>query len=288
MKVGINARVEEFNGEENLFRSLHEAGFDCIDFLAKQEFDDDAYIKKILSLSKRYNIEISQTHLPIWINSSEEEFLSDNFVNRVIKGIYCTAKLGVQYAVVHPYVPQGMECFLLGRPYDYSLYREKNFQLNMAFFERIAPAAKNAGVTLCIENLFAHDLVLSQHVASACSDPTETLAYIDKLGEPFAACFDTGHLNLHGGDPVQFIKTLGSHIRVLHINNSFGKELRGYDWHLMLGQGDVDFAAVLRSLYQIGFNGTFSFETHLDKDLKYFQLEYLAKTARRLIELYYE
>lgn len=288
MKIGINARVEVFGGEEDLFRALHEAGFDCIDFLAERNPDDNTYAKKILSLSKRYGIEISQTHLPIWINSSEDEFLSERFVGSVIKGIYRTAELGVRYAVVHPYVPQGMERFLMGRPYDYSVYREKNFRLNMEFFGKIAPAAKDAGVVLCIENLFAHDLVLGQHVASACSDPAETLAYIEELGAPFAACYDTGHHNLHGGNPEQYIKAVGSHLKVLHVNNSFGKELRGFDWHLMPGQGDVDFPAVLGALRKIGFDGTFSYEVHLDKDLKTFQLEYLARAARRLIELYFK
>lgn len=288
MKIGINGGPFILSDDGKSMELIARSGFDCIDYFAEPGVvDTSGEAKTMRKLCSRYGVTISQTHLPIKPECTEEDFLSDEYVGSCISGIRRTAALGVKYAVVHPFVPRGMEMFEMGLAYDYAKYREHNFILNMRFFEKLKPVAESEGVVLCIENLYAHDWILHCHVPSACSDPHETLAYIDALGKNFGACYDTGHHNLYGGSPAEMCAVLGKHLKVLHVQSNYGQRERGLDWHMIPGVGDLDFAELLHSLHKINYEGVFSFEVTTKSDLRDLQYDYIAKAARRYIELYY-
>ena len=265
MKIGIDASQRWFDGDlEKMFSTLHDVGYSAIDDLGVKtstDAEEKEYCKKYVSLANKYGIEIAQTHAPFLINRPESEFLSDEYINSVRESIYRTQRLGSKYLVVHPYCPQGLDFFVNARTYDYGKLIDHNKEVNLQFFDKFIPALKETGVMICIENLFAYDILLQRHVKGVCGDADETNFYIDRLGEEyFGACYDSGHLNHFAGDETEYIEKLGKRLKVVHLNDSFGKEFYGMDWHLMPGQGDVSWDKIAIALKKIGYKGVANFE----------------------------
>ena len=266
MKIGITLGENHFATRKEWLSTLKNCGFDAIDYTGRDlgklsPSEEKEYCEQLKKDVADYGIEISQTHAPFLINRPESDFLSDELYGQVKAAIERTARLGVKYIAVHPYVPQGMDFFLNARTYDYSKVIDHNKEVNLRFFSRFTPLLKETGVKICIENLFAYDVLLQRHVLATCGDADEANYYIDELGdENFGCCYDSGHLNHFGADEENYIRKLGKRIKILHLNDSWGKDFYGMDWHLMPGQGDVNWSKVASALKEVGFDGVASFE----------------------------
>jgi sugar phosphate isomerase/epimerase len=109
---------------------------------------------------------------------------------------------------------------------------------------------------LCVENLEAlpFDLavpLLERHGASIC--------------------LDVGHLAWQGGGELAFLERHGERVREIHLHDAVppspgqGKGARD---HLPLGQGELDYEALLRKLDEIGFDGCVIIENNSEADLR--------------------
>jgi inosose dehydratase len=101
----------------------------------------------------------------------------------------------------------------------------------------------------------------------------ETSAEVDWLMDRtdpalIGLCLDTGHFTFGGGDPVEAVRRLAGRIGHVHFKDCHGptaerSRSEGWDYFQAvrrgvfceLGQGDVDFAGLLRELRSIGYNG---------------------------------
>lgn len=291
-RYSINVTERQFDNDlEKMFKTLHELGYGAIDGLGSTPISDNpaeekAYCEKYVSLAKQYDIQLYQGHAPILINRPEEEFLSKEYRDRFLSRLQRAARLGIKYVAAHGYVPEGLDFFRNERNYDYKQLEPHNREINLEFFNQFVPFLKQEGMKLCLENLFAYDMMERHHVASTCADPNETLYYIDQLGEDcFGACYDSGHLNHFGGDEYAYITTLGKHLKLTHFHDSWGKEFHGMDWHHMPGDGDVNWEAVKKGLNDIGYTGTISTEMYLRPEkLKYVRLRYIVDSFKLLME----
>lgn len=286
MRIGITVEEKDFGSADEMFLALRRNGFGAIDYTGQRvgelsARDEMQYCKMLKDAAAKHDIFWSQTHTPFLINRPEDEFLGREYYARVVAAIERTARLGAKYMVIHPYCPQGLEFFINARTYDYSELIEHNKEVNLEFFSKFIPTLGKEGVVMCIENLFAYDVLLQRHVLSACGNADETNYYIDELGEDcFGACYDSGHLNHFGGNETEYIEKLGKRLKVVHLNDSWGKEFYGMDWHLMPGQGDVSWEKIAAALQKIGYKGTASFELGVRKGLWYLpQLEYIGKVG---------
>jgi sugar phosphate isomerase/epimerase len=111
--------------------------------------------------------------------------------------------------------------------------------------------AARAGVTLCIENLSEH----VDHFAPAFRQSpglcmTLDLGHGEILSRPNAA-FD-------------FITHFPDRIRHVHLHDNHGGSSVEDDLHLPIGEGCIDFAAILHKLWATGYSGGFSFEIKLE------------------------
>ncbi len=290
MRISTITSEFDYGGSiDKMFETLQSCGYSAIDYIGQglgkfNETEEQDYCNRLTASAERYGFIIGQTHAPFQINSSEEEFLGDWLRNITEKAIERTARLNAKYLVVHPYVPQGLEFAINARPYDYSKLIEKNKELNLKFFSQFTPTLKATGVKLCIENLFAYDILMQRHVLSAGGDADEMNYYIDQLGdENFACCYDSGHLNHFGANEGEYIRKLGKRIKATHFNDSWGKDFHGMDWHLMPGQGDVNWDEVAKALKEIGYEGTANFEIGPRKGKFYIpQLKYIAEVGHAI------
>lgn len=112
---------------------------------------------------------------------------------------------------------------------------------SQAAIRELIPNAEAANCKIAIENVW-NQFILT---------PTEAARYVDEIGSPWVGWhFDIGNCVTYGW-PEQWIRILGKRILNLHIKEfskakSFGVEL---------GEGDIDWPAVVIALREIGYDG---------------------------------
>lgn len=99
----------------------------------------------------------------------------------------------------------------------------------------------------------------------------------DVLLEFLAACdqdnlgvnFDPANMILYGcGEPLPALAQLGPHIRSVHCKDAKWSDKPGETWgeETPLGEGDVDFAAFLKVLDEIGYDGPLTIEREIPQE----------------------
>lgn len=165
-------------------------------------------------------------------------------LEKMKRSMHAASLLGAKFWVVHPLMPFGLQD---GK----SKQEQQTREVNLAFMHRLLTAAKQEGVTVCLENMPFHDFSLSS--------PTAIVDFIEEMNDAsFAMCLDTGHANVceQWHSPAQAIRAYGQHIKVLHVHDNKGKR----DEHLTPFYGTIgwkDFSAALRDT---DFQGVLSLE----------------------------
>lgn len=117
---------------------------------------------------------------------------------------------------------------------------------------QLEPTAAEAGVTLCVENVWSKFLL----------SPIEMRSFVDQFqSEHVGVYFDVGNVRAWGY-PEHWIDVLKDRIRAVHVKNyetsdSLGT-LHGFTDDLL--QGDVDFDAVKAALKRISYSGPITAE----------------------------
>lgn len=199
------------------------------------------------------------------------------------KNIAICGFFGCQYIVVHSYTERDR---LTGG----TLEQER--AINMGLYTSLIPAAKEHGVTVCLENLFYTDG--NKRFNGSCSHAREAVQYVDDLNaiageEVFGFCFDSGHATLCGENTYDFIHTLGSRLKALHLHDNYGMS----DDHLHPYTGMMRWDYLLAALREIGYTGGLNFETFvygsvhgktLPEKVRPIMLKYVADIGHYFVE----
>ena len=148
---------------------------------------------------------------------------------KVLRGLEVTAALGVDTLLVTP-GRIGPDC-----PYDDAYYNA------LGALRSISPQVAAIGVNLALEYVWNWFLL----------SPLEYRRFLDDVDCPqIGFFFDSGNMVLQGY-PEQWARILGRHLMMVHL-----KDFRRADhsWP-PLGQGDVDFPAVMAELRRLGYDG---------------------------------
>jgi sugar phosphate isomerase/epimerase len=81
--------------------------------------------------------------------------------------------------------------------------------------------------------------------------------------------FDPANMILYGcGQPIPSLKKLGSFVRSVHCKDAKWSDQPGITWgqEMPLGQGDVDFAAFINALAEIGYRGPLTIEREIPRE----------------------
>lgn len=111
--------------------------------------------------------------------------------------------------------------------------------------------------------------VFHPHCSTWIEAPHEVARLLDMTDpELVGLCLDTGHYRFGGGDPVEAVRKHANRIKHVHFKDCHpvvASQARQERWEYNfavgrglfceLGQGEVDFAAVLNALYDIDYNG---------------------------------
>ncbi|MDY7039860.1 MAG: sugar phosphate isomerase/epimerase [Chloroflexota bacterium] len=134
---------------------------------------------------------------------------------------------------------------------DPRFMRTEDIARKLELLETWMDHANRAGVTLCIENLSEHAdhfTLAFQRLPELCM--TLDLGHGEILSQPNAA--------------FGFITSFPGRIRHVHLHDNHGGSDVKDDLHLPIGEGCIDFAAILRELRAADYDGMFSFEVKLD------------------------
>lgn len=279
LEIGVQTKnvVTDENPRDG-FEMLREAGFSCADFSlndylantvlysfqvndffdkSRQELEE--FFAPHKAAAKAAGIRIHQMHMPypMYVPGGKRE-LNDYLMNVVApKSMSVCAFFGCQYIVIH-----GFKLVKnLGS-------EEAEWEETERFIHRIAPMAKEMGITICIENLYGS--VGGHMVEGPCCDVRKAVQRIDRINDQYKAevlgfCFDTGHANLVRLDFEEFIKALGFRLKVFHIHDNDGAS----DLHQIPftftktreNQPSTDWQGFIRGIKAIRFQGALSFET---------------------------
>jgi hexulose-6-phosphate isomerase len=125
-----------------------------------------------------------------------------------------------------------------GAPYDVA-YANAMDALN-----ELKPVAEETGVSIGVENVWNKFLL----------SPLEFRDFLEKIGsDQIGIYFDTGNV-IATGYPEQWIHLLGKHIKRVHFKD-FKRDVGNLDGFCDLLEGDVDYAAVMKALREVGYNG---------------------------------
>lgn len=277
--IGIQTKNVIYDDEPlRGFEMLKKAGFNCVDFslnsyltnksLYKQElntfFDQtegalERFFAPHKSAAESAGIMIHQMHMPYpnYVPGGSRE-MNDYLWNVVApKSMEICAFLNCPYMVVH-----GLK---LARNLG---SEEAEWRQTERFLDRIAPIAKELGITICIENLYTS---IGGHIIEGpCCDAVKAAERIDRINaryqeEVLGFCFDTGHANLVGLDFEEFITILGDRLKVLHIHDNDGVgDLHQIPFTFTKtreNKASTDWEGFVRGLKQIGFDRVLNFET---------------------------
>jgi len=116
--------------------------------------------------------------------------------------------------------------------------------------EIIVNKAEKLGVRLCLENMTPQ--------CRAFFKPDEFEEIFKKFPSLYMT-FDTGHANIDCKEEkrgLNFIHKFKHRVLHIHVSDNKGKK----DDHLPIGQGNIDFQEITRSLINIGYNDTVTLE----------------------------
>ena len=280
MKIGMTAGA--YHPDLRVFleeiKILKKHGFDCIDYqgflettaelfeLSDEAFD--AYLLEQKRMLAEVGLSISQVHGP-WrwpAQDATEEDRAERF-EKMAKALRGTAVLGCRYFVIHNLMPYGRV----------DEDRDVVMSINRSFFAALAEVAQQHGVVICLENMPFADQYLAR--------PRDMLAFVKELNhDSIRMCLDTGHCTRVGVSAAEAVRLLGTeYLRVMHVHDNDGEK----DRHWYPFEGKTDWRAFAEALREIGFDGTLSIESKVEKglSLEQYDLEIrkLANCARNIL-----
>ncbi len=102
-------------------------------------------------------------------------------------------------------------------------------------------------------------------------EPVDVLIrFLDDVGRGnLFVNFDPANMILYGaGEPLPALEHLGSRVRSVHCKDATWSDRPGDTWgrEVPLGEGDVDFAAFLKTLQRIGYDGPLTIEREIPQE----------------------
>ena len=278
MKTGIISFYFNKYGVKEGARRMREHGYDCVDYqnfvntetdffkLPEKEFEK--ILKEQRAIIEGEGITVNQVHGP-W-RAPQRDLESADKAERfeaMSKSIRGAAYLGSDKMIIHPLMPYGG---------DSPDHPETVKEINLEFFTRLAEVGRENGVVICYENM--------PFIGFPISSYTDIYDMVKRVNSDyFKVCIDVGHCLTLSHSPADAVRYIGKDVYALHVHDNDGTA----DQHLIPGQGIGDFRELTRALYEIGYEGVYSLETHIKADSAEEQLrrEYeLAALAKILVQ----
>lgn len=215
-------------------------------------YDWEHRIDDIGEAAARLGVEFSQAHLPyadlfLYSKPCEERTVA-LFREMTRRGVIACGRLGVKWAVVHPFTDT------IHAEFD----NEVNLATNREFYTPYVELAAKNGTGIAFENMAEFSLEKAKR--RYCTTADELIALVDSFDNPAAGiCWDFGHANSVYRDQTDALRRIGSRLKATHVQDNKGQ----VDGHLIpFVGGNVKWEAIMPVLREIGYAGDFIYETH--------------------------
>jgi sugar phosphate isomerase/epimerase len=191
------------------------------------------FVRELRNIGESYGMVCNQSHAPF---PSEPKMPMD-FIKRAIE---CTAEAGGQICIIHPRALSPLET-------------------NIEFYNNLLPFAKQYGVKIATENMWAWDREKDESAFAACATSKSFCEHIDSVNDPYlVACLDIGHAEMRGSGEgaAKMIRDLGPRLQALHIHDND----QWHDSHQIPFSMKIDFEEVVKALKDVGYSGYLTLE----------------------------
>lgn len=253
LSTSLNVFASKNETYENKIKRAYECGFECLDLNVTDYMNGDTFyssanwrenMKKIKEYADSLGVKFTQSHAFCFCLPEPED--SDY---QIKKSIEASAIAGVPWVVLHPWQTD------LNNKSDI-------LQKNIEIIGEYAEYAKKFGTGIAVENMARRIYWFGEEQANKAFWSADDLIYVvDALNEKYGnvgVCWDTGHANLSMKSQYGDILKLGKRLKTLHIADNDGQ----YDDHTAPFMGYIDWKEIIRALSDIGYEGTFNYETH--------------------------
>ena len=246
-------QTEFLSAKYGLVRAVEmmiEAGYPAIDITmwdaSACPFTDDyqEVATKLRAMADAKGVRFIQAHAPF--------ARYDRYINELVpllpRAFEFCALLGIESIVVHP--------LMNGHYYG---HEQEHFDMNMKFYQALAPLARTNKVKIALENMWDRHSVTGRICDHVCADPHELCRYYDTLNDPevFTVCLDLGHVALCGREPEDAIRIIGrERLGCIHAHDVDYVS----DLHTLPGAAKIKWDNVARALGEIDYQGSFNME----------------------------
>ncbi len=218
------------------FKMIKDAGFDGVELNRPDAISLDELIKASASAALPVAGVIDSVHWGKPLSSPDAKVREQGF-NGLKLALQEAGELGCDRLLLVPAV--------VNKDVSYADAYTRSQEL----IKRAVPFAEKAKCRIAIENVWNHFLL----------SPLEAARFVDEISSPWVGWhFDIGNVVTYGW-PEQWIRTLGPRVLNLHIKE-FSRKKRDAEglwkgFNVELGEGDVDWPAVMRALDDINYHG---------------------------------
>jgi sugar phosphate isomerase/epimerase len=191
------------------------------------------WMPELLMMKEKYGITYL-AHYPNEDNPFDVGILSERFVPRIKSLIDLSDKLAIRKSTMHFWIdrrwaPGGL------------------IPLKIELLKEIVRHASRSGIVICIENL---------------SERAESFQVAFDAIDDLRMTLDIGHAQLLAkkNTSFSFIEHCFERIAHVHVHDNHGGTSVKDDLHLALGEGSVDYQAIISSLLRSGYDSTITME----------------------------
>ena len=191
-----------------------------------------SFARKLKQIGLDNGIECNQGHAPFPSIPQSIDWLK--------RAIECVAEAGGDICIIHP--------MNNGTP-----------QENAEMYFKLLPFAKEHNVKIATENMWNWYENAEHSTFAACATPESFNAHLDAVNDDYlVACLDIGHAEMKGSETSapEMIRGLNKRLKALHIHDND----KLHDSHQLPFSMNIDFAAIVDALQEIGYDGYLTLE----------------------------
>ena len=254
ISTSLNVYNEREQDYKKVLQRAYNCGFRCFDFnpgdYVNQEenfYTSENWrenLKEIKAFADALGVKFTQSHAYCFVMPEPEDV-----EYQTKKTIEASGIVGVPWVVMHPWIT-GLED------------KDAILKENVRRFEPYMEYAKIWNLGIAIENTPGKRFWFGEkHTSEAFFRADDLIRLVDVLNEKYdnvGICWDTGHAHLSMESQYDDLMKIGKRLKVLHIADNDGQS----DDHQPPFLGYVNWKEIMKALKEIGYDGTFNFETH--------------------------
>lgn len=200
------------------------------------------WAKDVKATADSAAVEFYQSHAHFYSRANLSEAAIEWNEELIRRSIVAAGIVGAKWIVIHPITVND------GTWYSH----KKSLETNIGLYKKYGDLATKYHLGIATENM-----IEAKNNRRYASSTEELLELVDAINDPmFGICWDFGHAHLSQIDQCRALCEIGQHLKALHVADNFGEK----DDHTAPYFGTIQWAPIMKTLHEIGYNGDFTYE----------------------------